>query len=194
MTADLRAACADIAAWLPRAAELIAEQDEDGTSGGGKPGSSPPWNPAAASVFYDAHAMVRDTLAIFQLYVTGSAGLAISWSDGSTYKALHAIEKLGEAVPRDRVRQSTRDLVRCVMMIRQLPAIDEIERSRRLDFAACPYCGFAMLQVYPRSGGVACLRGEEVCTDSDGHVPRGFMTVSALDGSPRIAWADGLVT
>ena len=190
---QLSEACDDLTAWLPRAAELIHQPDTDGTTSGGKPRSMPPGNPAAIAVFYDAHAMIRDTLALFQFLVTGSVGQPISWSDASTYKALQVIEKLGDAVPTLQARRSARDLGRCVTAIRQLPAIDEVEHSRRFTGAECPYCGFAMLQVYPRSGSVACLRFG-VCFDADGNHPSGQVSTNEVDGSPCIAWSDGLVT
>jgi hypothetical protein len=79
-----------------------------------------------------------------------------------------------------------------VRQIQELPAVDQAEPWRRLP-AQCPYCGFAMLRVRPRSGEVTCLR-YGACTDADGQHPAGRLDVSRLTGEPIVQWNDGLVT
>lgn len=200
---DLSQACDELAAALPRAAALIADPDTDGTPGGGKPGSAPPWNPAAANAYFDAHAVIRDTERLFRLVVTGSSGDPRPWSDKATMAALDAIENLGYAMPQDHPRAAGKrcrcayctavaNLTRAATAILQLAAIDEQERPQRVS-SCCPYCGFAMLRVFPRSGRVACLRGG-VCQDAAGNPPAGTMGRSQLDGTACITWQDGLVT
>jgi hypothetical protein len=182
--------CADLAAWLPVAQALTSEPDTDGTTGGGKPGSSPPWNPAAASAAMDAHAGVRHT----ELTMRTEAGLPArrrGGSDANTMAAITAIVALSNAVPDAAMAQAARDLDRLIRQIQELPAVDEAEPWRRVP-ARCPYCGFSMLRVQARAGKVTCLR-YGTCRDSNGHHPVGVMDVSRLTGDPLIRWADGLV-
>jgi hypothetical protein len=190
MSADLAASCADLATWLPVAQALLAEPDTDGTSGGGKPGSRPPWNPAAASAVMDAHAGIRH----LELTMRLEAGLPArrrGGSDANTMAAITAIVALSNAVPDAAIGQAARDLDGLIRRIQELPAVDEAEPWRRVP-ARCPYCGFGMLRVQARAGKVTCLRFG-VCRDSNGHHPVGAMDVSRLTGDPLIRWADGLV-
>lgn len=197
-------ACDDLRQWLPVAAGLIAEPDADGTTSGAKPGSSPPWNGAAANALYDAHALIRETEQIFAQIVTGRMRPRRGWSDRNTTRALDAIEKLAEAVPQDHIRENGRPcrceycraasaLTASATIILQLPAVDEAERPQRVAFA-CPYCRFAMVRVYPKAGRVVCIRAMAGCADADGNPPQGSIGTSQLDGTPRITWQDGLVT
>lgn len=191
MTDALGESCASLAGWLPVAAALIAEPDADGVTGTGQPGSRPPWNSAAASAVTDAREGVRRLEASMRLAVTGRTGSARGGSDANTAAAIKAIEALGHGVAPDAAAQAARILGRWSTAIQQLPAVDEIEPWRRIP-ATCPYCGFGMLRVAPRSGQVTCLR-HGVCLDSDGRHPVGRMDVSALTGEPLIRWNDGLV-
>lgn len=201
---SLSEACADLAAWLPAATELLAEPDADGAHGGGKPGSAPPWNSAAAAAWSTAHALIRDTEQIFAQAVTGRARPRRGWSDRNTARALEAIEKLGCAMPQEHSQdgkpcrceycRAVGGLTACVTQILQLPAIDEAERPRKAP-TPCPYCGFSMLSIYARAGKIVCKRGYDgICQDADGNPPIGHVGQSQLDGSPRVTWADGLVT
>lgn len=191
MTADLGEQCASLAGWLPVAAALIAEPDADGATGGGQPGSRPPWNSAAASALTDAAEGVRRLEASLRLAVTGHTGRRRGGSDANTEMAIKAIEALGYAVAPDDAAHAARILERWSRQIRELPAVDDAEPWRRIP-ATCPYCGFGMLRVAPRSGQVTCLR-YGACLDSDGRHPLGHVDVSALTGEPLIRWADGLV-
>ena len=146
--------------------------DTHPTTGRAQPRSAPPWNPQAAAAYFDAHATIRDTLAVFQLFVHGHTRPR-SWTHTSTLKALVAITRLAEAVPPDHANQAARDLERCVTAILQLPAIDEVERPRRIPWA-CRYCGFEMVWVYPLEGKVTCLR-YGACYDSNDVHPVGFL-------------------
>jgi hypothetical protein len=184
--------CAELKRWLPEAASLLTEPDADGSTGTGQPGSSPPWNSAAANAYFDAHALIRDTEQLFRMAITHHAGDPRSWSDGSTDGSLAAIESLGSVLPRDRVQRAARELNGAVTAILQLAAVDEAERAQKVA-AVCPYCGFGMMRVFPRSGTVTCLR-VGACLDSDGNHPTGVMGRSQLDGAPRVSWQDGLVT
>jgi hypothetical protein len=186
---ELAEACAAIAAWLPAARALTAEPDTDGTTGTGQPGSRPPWNSAAANAAMDAHEGVRRLEASLRLAVNGHTGPRRGGSDDATTAAIAAIENLGQAVTVRAMAQAARILDRWTRQIRELPAIDQAEPWRRLR-APCPYCGFAMLRVRPRSGEITCLR-YGACTDTDGHHPKGTMEAGRLGWQVR--WNDGLV-
>lgn len=192
MAPDLGEHCADLAALLPAAAALITEADADGTAGTGQPGSRPPWNSAAAAAVMDAREGVRRLEASLRLQVAGHAGPRRGGSDANTMDALRAIEALGHGVSVDAAAEAARFIGRWSRAIRELPAVDDAEPWRRVP-AACPYCGFGMLRVAPRSGMVTCLR-YGACADSDGRHPSGRMDVSALTGDPVIQWHDGLVS
>ena len=192
MTGTLGEYCADLAVLLPAAAALIAQADADGAAGSGQPGSSPPWNSAAAAAVMDAHEGVRRLEASLRLAVAGHPGPKRGGSDANTMAALKAIEHLGYGVSMDAAADAAHFLDRWSRAIRELPAVDEAEPWRHVP-AACPYCGFGMLRVAPRSGMVTCLR-YGACTDSDGRHPSGRMDVSRLTGDPVIQWQDGLVS
>lgn len=199
---SLSEACADLGPLLRTAAALLGEPDADGTRGGSKPGSTPPWNSQAAAAWGTAHALIRDTEQILAQAVTGRARPRRGWSDRNTARALEAIGRLGCAMPQEHSRagkpcrceycRAVRDLNGCVTAILQLPAIDEAERPQRIP-APCPYCTCPMLSALVRDRLVTCLKGD--CTDSDGSHPVGRMGYSPVDQvTPVIEWADGLVT
>lgn len=189
MAADLGASCADLAALLPAAADLITQADADGTAGTGQPGSRPPWNSAAAHAVMDAHEGVRRLEASLRLEVAGHTGPKRGGSDANTMDALRAIEALGHGVTEDDAAMAARIISRWARAIRELPAVDEAERAQKIT-APCPYCHFPMLRFFPRSGRVTCLR-YGVCFDADEKHPVGTMEVGRLGAQVR--WNDGLV-
>ena len=183
MTA-LADACADLAAALPRAQALTHIPDTDGTTSRSAPGSRPPWNPAAATALLDA--------------LEGARQLEASWRSGVvrpmrvTGAVLASIVRLSYAMTETDQRMAVVAVTRWTTAILQLPAVDTEERPQRVA-ADCPYCGFGMLRVYPRSGRVTCLRFG-ACADNDGNHPLGHAGRSALNGDPVVTWQDGLVT
>ena len=88
------------------------------------------------------------------------------------------------------LQQAERDLMRCVIVIQQLRAIDREERPVRVA-ANCPYCQVPMVMLYPQSGRVTCTR-HGACFDGDGRHPVGTVENGRL--GPCVIWADGLVT
>ena len=191
MTSDLAEACTTLARLLPVAQALTTEPDTDGTTGGGQPGTRPPWNPGAANAAMDAHEGVRRLEASLRHAVTGHTGPRRGGSDANTIAAIAAIEKLANAVDDDARAAATRYLDRLAQPIMELPAVDEAEPWRRVP-ATCPYCKFTMLRVQARAGKVTCLRFG-ACHDSNGRHPVGHVDVSRLTGDPLIRWQDGLV-
>ncbi|SRR5229473_452953 len=186
---DLAGSCAALARWLPVATALMARPDEDGTAGAGQPSSRAPTNAAAENAAMDAHEGLRRLAASLRLAVSRHPGPRYGGSDTATMKALSAIEDLGQAVTVTAMAKAARILDGWSRQIQQLPAVDEAERPQKLT-ARCPYCGFAMLRVYPREGRVTCLRSGR-CFDADGRHPAGMMEVGRL--GPQVRWNDGLV-
>jgi len=196
----LAEACAELATWLPHAQALTTIPDTDGTTGHAQPSSRPPWNSAAADALLDA--------------VEGARQLEAAWRSGhrrppaATGAVLASITRLSYGLPdcppreydqRGRPKpcrcqrcEAMRSFARWTTAILQLAAVDREERPQRVP-SPCPYCGFGMLRVYPRSGRVACLAAP-TCTDSNGNPPVGHVDRSALDGTPLVRWGDGLVT
>lgn len=192
MTDGLTASCADLAAWLPIAQALITEPDADGTTGGGQPGTRPPWNPGAANAVMDPHEGVRRLEATMRLEVTGHTGPRRGGSDANTMAAIKAVEALANAVSDTTIARANAHLTTWVRRILELAAVDKSEPWRRIP-AECPYCHFQMLRVAPRAGTLTCLR-YGACSDNDGRHPIGHVYVSQLTGDPKVHWNDGLVT
>ena len=188
---EIAEAATDLGPLLITVAALIGQPDTDGSTGaGGKPGSRPPWTPAAAAAFYDAHAAIRETETVFRFIVTGHSGPPRSWSDGNTTRALAAIVSLSHAVPHDHVKRAARDLAARRDRHHAAP------RSGRGGTGAADPGSVPVLRVrdvvgVSAEGLVACLRGG-VCRDGDGHPPRGRAVPGRL--GPCIEWNDGLVT
>lgn len=183
-------ACAELAVWLPAAEALITAPDVQGCAGRGQPSSRPPWNSQAAAALLDALEGTRQLEAAWR---SGAAGRPVTLRPMSgTGGTLASLLRLAERAGDGEQRQAVILVTRWTTAILQLPAVDEAERPQRVQ-AACPYCGFAMLRVFPRSGRVACLRGG-VCADGDGNPPQGHARRSRFDGTPQIEWEDGLVT
>lgn len=184
-------ACTTLAELLPIAQALTTEPDIDGTTGHGKPGSRPPWNPAAANAVLDVHAGVRH----IELTMRIEAGLPVrlrGGSDASTMAAIAAIEALSSSDVSDAaIADARRHLERLIRPIEEHPAIDTAEPWRRVYGVNCPYCGIGMLRLARRAGRVTCLR-YGACTDRDGNHPTGLVQQSAF-GQPMVAWADGFI-
>lgn len=181
----LAEACADLRPLLPVAAALLAEPDAQGSAGHPQPASCPPWNAAAASALFGAHAAIRDVEAEFRQAVTGRAAHLArrpGWSDGNTAAALDAIEQLGEAVPGPLAAGAVRTLAAAADAVLMLPAVDLEERPRKLR-GICPQCGRSMINAWGRGRKVACL----------GCGLRGWMREGTVsDGC--IEWEDGEIT
>jgi hypothetical protein len=191
--ADVTTAAAELTRCHAVALVLITQPDTVASSGPGTPtGSAPPWNAAAANAALDIHQDVRDLERDLRHAVTGHPGQPRGGSDRNTAAAIAAIVALAEAVTDGDASDAARRMTRRAVAVQQLPAVDEAERWQRIS-ASCPYCGFPMLRVAPRSGQVTCLRYGD-CSDADGHHPVGRLDVSRLTGDAIVAWADGRVT
>ena len=183
-------ACKVITIWLPEAVKLTPEPDVDGTSGDGQPGSRPPWNAAAANAALDAHEGLRRLEAAIRHAVTGHPGIRRGGSDANTAEAIKAIEHLGAGMTAAAAAEAARILDRWSLAVQQLAAIDEAERWLKVSGVACPYCGYPMLRMSPRSGRVTCMHFG-ACFDADGNHPQGQVDRS-VGGDPMVSWADGL--
>lgn len=184
--------CAELGRWLPTAQALIGEPDTDGTRTHTAPTSRPPWNGAVAAAVLDAHEGVRRLEASLRKAVTGRPGPRRGGSDANTQAAIVAIGQLAYAVDEDGQRVATVYVARLVTPMRQLPAVDEDERPRKVAWP-CRYCGFEMLRIFPRSGRVTCLR-QGACFDLDGNHPIGHMGLNLVTQEGAVYWQDGSVT
>jgi hypothetical protein len=189
-TDDVAQAANELAAWLPYAAAIIACPDTTGGGIHGKPGSRPPWNPAAANAVFDAIQAVLQLEREMREDVTGRH--APLKPHARTGAALDAITSLANAIPEADRRYVVAILIRHVTTILQLAAIDREERWQKITGAHCPYCGTPMLRFGKQSGRVSCLR-LGACTDSNGDHPKGILTTGHASGQPIIAWADGTI-
>ena len=179
MTTALADACSDFAGLLPVASALISQPDTDGHHGHAAPGSSPPWNPAAAAAVFDALEGIRRIHAAVRYSVTGRDGpLRPHAVTGGT---LLAIVALAEALPAEEQREVGWQLARHLHPILWLAAIDAEEQPRRN--LQCPRCLRSMLRYWARSGEVACL----------GCMQKGQLFVGVVSGQPILRWVDGMV-
>jgi hypothetical protein len=186
-------ACDTITRLLPQARELITEPDTDNTTTThAQPGSRPPWNTAAANATMDAHEGLRRLEASIRRDALGHLGNRRPGDDANTYKAIAAIQNLGNAITTDAAAQAARILDRWSRAIQQLPAIDTDEPWQRRK-APCPYCQLPMLRIRPRAGEVTCIR-YGTCRDDNGRHPFGRLDVSRTTSEPSIYWNDGRIT
>ena len=196
---DLDDAAAEVAGYLPMLEDLLTHPPDGGqpqVSGTGSTTSSPPWNPAPASVLLGIHEGVR-RLETSMLREAGLPARRRGGSDVNTARALQAITGLGVAVPAAGSAAAARILYRWAGQAARLPGIDEAPRWRPVRRTGgglpprCPYCGTYSLRVAQASGAVACfLPG---CADKDGNRPYGRLDLSRMTGRPVLAWNDGLV-
>jgi hypothetical protein len=186
-------AAAALTEAITTAAQLITEPDTTPAGAiGGAAGSAPPWNTAAANALLDAHQLTRRLEASLRYAVTGHTGSPRGGSDANTAAAILAITRLAEAVSDDSAALAARLMDRATSAVDRLPAVDTAQVWRRVA-APCPFCGFGMLRVAPRSGQVTCLR-YGACHDSEGHHPQGRLDVSRLSGEAIIVWSDGRIS
>lgn len=213
---SLDEAARDLAQYLPMLEALLPQQPDTSqpkVTMTASTASSPPWSPGPANVLMSVHWGVRrleDRLRTADnLPVRPRGG-----SDANTRRALAAIAVLGSAIPvrhqyRDNPREPCRclhcdaihELTRWANQARRLPGIDELPRWRPIRTTdgslppACPYCKTFSLRVAAMSGAVMCFypgRQGQGCTDADGNRPYGRLDISRLDGTPVVAWNDGL--
>ncbi len=189
MTGQLAEACGDLRRVLPEAGARIAYPDSDGTRTRHQPGSSPPWNGAVAAALFDALEGIRQLAVAYRLQVAGRHTPRRPMS--ATGATLTEIISLSYAVAPGERDQAVIMLNRWTTAILQLPAIDEQERPQRVA-SPCPYCGFGMLRVFPRSGRVTCLR-YGACFDGDGNHPVGMVEVGRVSAEPLLVWRDGKI-
>jgi hypothetical protein len=183
---DLAQSCADLAAWLHPARELIVRPDIRPVPGRPAPGSKPPWNAEAANLLFAIHAGLRDIEQQFRYDVTGRPAHLCrrqgTWTDQRTVRVLQAITRLSDAAEPGHVAEAARQISGWVASAMQLPAVDLEEKWRALP-SPCPRCRRRMLRACVRNGKVACL----------GCVRRGrIMPGTVSDG--YVEWEDGTIT
>jgi hypothetical protein len=179
---------------------LIAEHDELNTTRiRSQPRSAPPWNPAVASAYYDAHQEVRYLERWLHERVTGLVmSFRRSATEAATFAALTKIAGLAATAAQDDAAEAALRLNRRITAIRQLPSIDDAPVWERIRASGggslpprCPFCKTYQLRVALMSGQVACFFPG--CTDSDGERPTGVMDYNRVNGDPVLVWSDGTV-
>ena len=168
----------DLQAWLSGTWRYDLA-DTQTTIGRTQPGSQPPWNAEVANVLLDIHAGSRELEQDLRYQLSGTF-IVRGGSDANTIIAITMAERLAEAT--GRAAEVARIFNGWITMLRQLPAIDQEERSRKVP-APCPRCTRPMLRVYERSGRVACL----------GCSTRGWMMPGTVSDG-YIEWEDGTIT
>lgn len=191
MTAGLLEALTALQDAFPHAAALIAIPDTAPTTGHGRPGSRPPWNPQAAAAFYDPYQGIRWLHAAYHHEVTGRPLAHCAASARSTGAHIRAVAALAVNISPASAQEGARMAAGWVRRINQLPARDTEECPQRVTGAECFHCHVPMLRLLPKSGQVTCLRaGANACFDCDGNPSKGFIR-RGLDGEPLVEWADG---
>jgi hypothetical protein len=200
---DLADACVELDKRMGEAQALLHEPDSGDSTGGGygplheAPGSSPPWNVAAADAYLAAYFGVR-RLENQWRQARGLAPLQRGGSAGNTAACLAQLPAMEPAVPEGTVKEGLSEISGWINRIRQLRAIDETPRWVRLRAGgsgvppACPHCQGLALRMAEGRGVVACFTPG--CEDLDGRTPLGLLGVSRIDGSACLAWHDGLYT
>jgi|HubBroStandDraft_3_1064219.scaffolds.fasta_scaffold314222_2 hypothetical protein len=200
---DLKEACTELGRWLGEAHGLL-HQPDTGENGGSRygalhepPGSAPPWNAAVADAYLTAFFGIRRLEADWR-QLRGLRAHRRGGSPASTYAALSQVPAMETAVSDAAVKDGLRRINHWITRIRQLRAIDEAPQWIRLRAGkdglppACPHCDGLGLRMAEGRGVVACFTPG--CEDLDGRQPMGLLGFSRLDGSPMLAWHDGLIT
>lgn len=124
------------------------------TTGRTKPGSKPPWNTEVANTLFDAIATIADVRAELAQAVHGRIPDRLPYRQ--TGRALKEIGNLSHGVDEHLAGEAAWQIDAIITRIRQLPAIDQEERWRKLP-EPCPRCERAMLRACVRLGRIACL-------------------------------------
>ena len=199
-TDPVRAACDQLAAYLPRLAALLPEPDAPAgyaATGmtGGLAHAPLPGNAPALLALTGIHGVARwwEAMLLYHL------GAAAPWgrrggTAGNTLEALESIVKLAGGADDDVLQMLLSDLGRAEADAGVLPAIDEVQRWRYLRGRRCPHsCGCYALKVLLDAAGrptghVECWGVG--CRDSDGRRPVAAIGTDER-GVPGLLWADG---
>jgi hypothetical protein len=172
------------------------------------PASTPPWNAAAAYAHYDlAETARRMEVSLLNQVEGHRPRLRRGGSTSSTYAALRTVGVLLGRVEKGDVARAAGILLRVAAETQRLAAVDTITRWVRIRPSPghrpplCPYCRTYSLRNAEGTYQVMCFgwvrdpkSGEQVqCTDSDGRRPKAHLDISRIDGTPVLAFNDGLV-
>ena len=196
-TDPVRAACGQLAAYLPRLAALLPEPDAPAgyaatAMTGGLAHAPLPGNAPALLALTGIHGIARwwEAMLLYHLGADSPWGRR-GGTAGNTLAALESIVKLAGGADDDVLQMLLSDLGRAEQDAGVLPAIDEAQRWRRIRNHPCRYCGCFYLEVLlgrDNQPGVhiECHAAASVgCRDGNGRRPAATLTI---DG---IAWADG---
>jgi hypothetical protein len=191
--------------------ELVPIPDAPGVALGRPetgPASTPPWNAAAAYAHTDLAEVARRLEVSLLNQVEGHKPRARrGGATSSTYAALRAVGVLLGRVEKGDAARAAGILLRVAAETQRLNAVDTITRWVRIRPSPghrpplCPYCRTFSLRRAEGTYSVMCFgwvrdpeTGEQQpCTDSDGQRPKAQLDISRLDGTPVLAFRDGLV-
>jgi hypothetical protein len=176
---------------------LVAERSTPppGPSGGKrKPGSTPPWNKAAADLVFDLRSLVRNLEEDLRLRVTGGH-LRRGWSDRNTRLSLQAVADLSTTAKDSDVAVTLGHLGGWLERAR--PVVGETEPLRRVPRVygyvepRCPWCGYCTLRCKLTAGLLFCIN--PFCTDESGRRPQGIIEVGIVMSDVVLRWQDSTV-
>lgn len=163
-----------------------------GPSGGKrKPGSTPPWNKAAADLVFDLRSLARHLEEDLRYRVTGGY-VARGFSDRNTQLSLKALADLSTTAQDADVAVVLVQLTGWVERAR--PVVGETEPLRRVPRIAgyveprCPWCGYCTLRCKLAAGFIFCINPS--CTDDSGRRPLGVIEVSVTMSEVILRWQD----
>ena len=163
-----------------------------GPSGGKrKPGSTPPWNKAAADLVFDLRSLARSLEEDLRYRVTGGY-VRRGFSDRNTELSLQALTALS-------VTAQDADVALVLVQLsgwveRARPVVGETEPLRRVPRVQgyveprCPWCGYCTLRCKLAAGFIFCINPS--CTDEQGRRPLGVIEVDITLQGVVLRWQD----
>jgi hypothetical protein len=173
---------------------IIAERTSPppGPSGGKrKPGSTPPWNAAAAGLIFDLRSLVRHLEEDLRLRVTGGR-IHRGASDRNTHLSLQALSALAVTAADSDVAVTLAQLTGWLERAR--PVVGETEPLRRVPRVPgcieprCPWCSYCTLRCKLAAGLLFCINPS--CTDEAGRRPQGIIEVGMVLTEVFLRWQD----
>lgn len=163
-----------------------------GPSGGKrKPGSTPPWNKAAADLVFDLRSLARHLEEDLRYRVTGGY-VQRGFSDRNTQLSLKALADLSTTAKDADVAVVLVQLSGWVERAR--PVVGETEPLRRVPRTSgfveprCPWCGYCTLRCKLAAGMLFCINPS--CTDDQGRRPLGVIEVDVTLRDVVLRWQD----
>jgi hypothetical protein len=160
---------------------------------GGKPGSRPPWNTAAAMLILEMQAGSRHEETRLKLLL-GLPARHRGGSDANTLLALDAIVTLADAAGDEAAWPVLHWLGRwngaAARALGEASAITELPRQPGEPARPCPFCGCLTLRFWALHGIVRCVNPD--CRDDEGRRPWAKVEYSGFTQQLELVWMDGV--